>query len=60
MNETELQEPRKPAASGLFYSIYHSRTQVINEIVNQIQIQERRKPTEGEFFLETFVTVVHK
>ena len=50
VNKIEIQEPRKPAASGLFYSIYHSRTQVINGIVNQIEIQERRKPAEGEFF----------
>ena len=35
-NEIEIQKRRKPAAGETFYSIYHSRKQVINGIENAI------------------------
>ena len=39
MSESEIQELRKPVAGEIFYNIFHSRTQIINEIVNEIEIQ---------------------
>jgi len=60
MSESEIQELRKPVAGEIFYNIFHSRTQIINEIVSEIEIQDRRNTAAGKFFLTTFVTVVYK
>ena len=38
MSEIEMQEWRKPAAGETFRNICHSRIQVINEIVNEIEM----------------------
>ena len=45
-----MQELRKPAAGEIFYNICHSRTQIINEILNEIviQVQEWWKYAAGE------------
>ena len=45
----------KPAAGEIFYGPCHNRTEiineiVINEIVNEIEMQERRNPAAGEIF----------
>ena len=39
-----------PVACEIFYNICHSRKQIVNEILNQIELQERRKTAAGEFF----------
>ena len=38
-----------------FYSLCYNRTQIINEIVNEIEKQDRRKLAGGEFFLEALL-----
>ena len=35
---------------NFFYRICHSRTQINNEMLNEIEIQELRKPAASEFF----------
>ena len=42
-----------------FYSLCHNRTHIINEILNEIEKQNRRKLAVGEFFT-AFVTIAHK
>jgi len=37
-------------ACEIFCNICHSRTQIVNEILNEIETQERRKIAAGEIF----------
>ena len=37
-----------PPQAKFFISIYHSRTQINNEILNEIEMHELRKPVAGE------------
>src|SRR2546425_905157 len=41
-----------PTAGEIFYNNCHNRTQIINEILNEIEIQEHSMPVAGELFLE--------
>jgi len=43
-------------AGKLLYNICHSRTQLINEIVNEIEMHKWRKLAAGEFFLQYLCT----
>ena len=56
MSESEVQVLGMPIAGEFFYNNCHSRTQIINEIINEIEIQKRRKTAAGEIFFTTFVT----
>ena len=50
MSESEIQELRMPVEGEMFYNVCHSRTQIINEILKEIEMQERRKTAAGEIF----------
>ena len=53
----KIHECRKPAAGEFFFTEFVTVcTQIMNEIVNEIEIQERQKPAAGEIFA-TSVTV---
>src|SRR3989442_15681618 len=46
-----------PIAGEFFYNNCHSRTQIINEIINEIEIQKRRKTAAGEILITAVVKV---
>src|SRR5437867_2694376 len=48
MSESEIQVLGMPIAGEFFYNNCHSRTQIINEIINEIEIQKRRKTAASE------------
>ena len=49
-----------PRQAKLFDSLCHNRTKIINEIVNEIEKQDRRKLAAVEIFFIAFVRIAHK
>ena len=54
-----MQVGRKLAAGEIFDKLRHNRTQIINEIMNEIEKQDRRKLAAGENFLQRFFIITH-
>ena len=52
MNEIEIRIDENSPQAKIFYRLCHNRTQIINEIVNEIEKQDRRKLAAGEIFLQ--------
>ena len=48
---------KSPRAGEMFYNIRESRTQIINWIVNEIEIQEREKTTADEIFSQSYTNI---
>ena len=59
MSESEIQVLRMPIAGEFFYNNCHNRTQIINEILNEIEIQKRQKTAAGEFFFYSISHSLH-
>ena len=57
MSESERQVLGMPIAGEYFYNNCHNRTQIINELLNEIEIQKRRKTAAGEILISAVVKV---
>ena len=57
MSESEIQVLGMPIAGEFFHNHCRIRTQIINEIINEIEIQKRRKTAAGDILFTAVVTV---
>ena len=56
----KYQNEKSPSQAKFFTEFVTVDKQIMNGIVNEIEVEKRRRPAAGEIFLPAFVTVTNK